>query len=95
MTVRRAIYRRGLVCLTKNDATLKQIAAVKPIVSNVNHVDRSSNIGAILRGRTCFSNEQMQEAFPHAKVKTSPRRDCSKQITFRPLHFRFADMASA
>jgi hypothetical protein len=42
----------------KKDATLKQIAAVKLIVSNGNHVERS-NIWAFLRRSAHFNNVKM------------------------------------
>ena len=62
-------YGRGSVCSMKKDATLKQIAAVKPIVSNGNHVETSSNIWRC-SGVGPLHNVQMRNSFPRAKVKS-------------------------
>ena len=68
----------------KKDATLKQIAAVKPIVSNGNHVEKS-NIWAFLRGSAHFNNVKMRNSFPLAKVKsgTSAAKDGRRAAVHR------------
>src|ERR1700688_321057 len=73
-----------------NDATPKQIEAVKVIDSNGSHVWTSSHICRFSNDQPTITTDECRYSFPHAKVKFGPY-----EFQIRPLRVKTGQYPSA